>query len=388
MKENYLLYLSTNTLWGGSEILWSHSASRFIEEGWTVHAATFYGHTNIKELLPLQGSFTNLALKNNPGLIDRILKKLRILPTIEKDNLSILLSNRKPDLAIISHGNSKDGLALMQACYENNIPYINIIHLAFEGLWPGMNDERINRLNILFEKSRANYFVSKQTMLMHERLLGKEFINNKIIYNPFTKSITKEIEYPPVTNGHYKVALCGRIENFHKGYDLLIDLAAMDKWRNRNITFSIFGDGPHKELLERMITMNRISNVVICGHTTDITTIWNAHQILMMPSRMEGQSLTLIEAMWLKRAAIVTNVGGVEELVKEGITGFIAAFPTLQHLDMAMEKAWNARDEWETLGINAHTHIVQEHPADATNYFNNEIKSMVASLAAKSNAKV
>ena len=63
---------------------------------------------------------------------------------------------------------------MMQLCVDHQIPFVNIIHLVSESLWPGLDDERINRLNILFDKARMNYFVSKHTLYMHEKILGKK----------------------------------------------------------------------------------------------------------------------------------------------------------------------------------------------------------------------
>ena len=208
---------------------------------------------------------------------------------------------------------------------------------------------------------------------------GKKFSNNRIIYNPFTKASNDLVPFPRST-GFYKVALIGRIENFHKGYDLLIDVVKEKKWQERNIRFSIFGKGPHLGLLNRLIAINKIKNISIHKHVDDISEIWKEHHILMMPSRMEGQSLSLIEAMRFKRAAIVTNVGGVEELIEDNVSGFIAAFPTAMHIDEALERAWDKRDRWEEMGIKACDKIITSHPANAILYFNKQIEQLLESI--------
>ncbi len=92
-----------------------------------------------------------------------------------------------------------------------------------------------------------------------------------------------------------------------------------------------------------------------------------------MPSRLEGQSLTLIEAMNFKRACIVTQVGGIEELIEDGKSGFIAAYPCSAAIEHALERAWEKRDDWEQMGIEAYNSIKSNHPADATTYFLEQI---------------
>ena len=92
---------------------------------------------------------------------------------------------------------------------------------------------------------------------------------------------------------------------------------------------------------------------------------------------MEGQSLALTEAMHYKRAAIVTRVGGADELIEEGQSGFIADAATAQSIDDALERAWNKRTEWEQMGIAAKKHVVEKHPADAVQYFTDQLQEFL-----------
>ncbi len=379
MKRKYILYLTTNTSWGGSEILWTQSANKFIDKGFFVKAGAYYDFENLKPFLSGKEQYFDLRKRFiPPATVLRAFEKMKIGSYAPVDNLLEVIKKHKPDIAVISQGNNKDGLGLMQFCYENDIAFINIIQLVSESLWPGLDDKKIDQLNVLFDKAVVNYFVSKHTQHMHEKVLGKKLCNAKCIYNPFTKTSAEGVKYPVVKDGGFKVGLIGRLECFHKGYDLLIDVVKQEKWRERNISFSIFGKGPHLQLLKRTIKQHRIKNIVIKEHIENIAAIWKDHHILMMPSRMEGQSLTLIEAMRFKRAAIVTNVGGVEELIEDGKSGFIAEYPAEKYIDMAMERAWEAREYWEQMGIAAYEQIQKKHPKDAVAYFNEQLEKILS----------
>ena len=379
MKRKYILYLTTNSTWGGSEILWAQSAKKFIDKGFFVKAGAYYDFDQLKPYLSGKEQYVDLRKRFiPPAAVLRAFEKMKIGSYAPVDNLTEVIKKHKPDLAVISQGNNKDGLGLMQFCCDNNIPFVNIIHLVTESLWPGLDDKKIDQLNVLFDKAIVNFFVSMHVQQMHEKILGKKLSNAKPIYNPFTKSSVDSIKYPVVKDGGFKVALIGRLECFHKGYDLLIDVVKQEKWRERNISFSIFGKGPHLQLLKRTIKLHRIKNIVIKEHIENIASVWKEHHILMMPSRMEGQSLTLIEAMWFKRAAIVTNVGGVEELIQDGKSGFIAEYPAEKFLDIAMERAWQAREYWEQMGVTAYEQIHNKHPADAVLYFNEQVEKLLS----------
>ena len=57
------------------------------------------------------------------------------------------------------------------------------------------------------------------------------------------------------------------------------------------------------------------------------------------------------------RVPIVTDVGGSAEVVVDGATGYIAAAPTEDALDDAMERAWNERHRWRDVGAAAAARI-------------------------------
>ena len=74
----------------------------------------------------------------------------------------------------------------------------------------------------------------------------------------------------------------------------------------------------------------------------------------MMFSRAEGTPLALVEAMLCGRPAIVSDVGGNQEWVTEGQTGFVAEAPVIGPTRAALERAWSARQDWKAMGLQAH----------------------------------
>lgn len=50
----------------------------------------------------------------------------------------------------------------------------------------------------------------------------------------------------------------------------------------------------------------------------------------------------------------MTDVGGNLEWVDEPATGFVAEATSAKCLDVALERAWKARDRWESIGQSAH----------------------------------
>jgi glycosyltransferase involved in cell wall biosynthesis len=96
--------------------------------------------------------------------------------------------------------------------------------------------------------------------------------------------------------------------------------------------------------------MMNLKNIDFTGFVDDIETLWSRHHALILPSQYEGMPVALVEAMLCGRAAIVTDVAGNRELIRDGINGFLAKAPTLELLDEAMNRAWTNRGSLMEMG--------------------------------------
>ncbi len=148
-----------------------------------------------------------------------------------------------------------------------------------------------------------------------------------------------------------RMACVARFEVRDKGQDLLLEALADPVWRARDFRLDFFGSGPDREILEDLISFYGLGDKVrIVGFESDIRKIWKEHHLLVLPSLSEGTPISLIEAQLCGRAALVTRVDGNPEWVEEGKTGFLAEAPTVHHLRLALERAWENRYRWEEMG--------------------------------------
>ncbi len=106
-----------------------------------------------------------------------------------------------------------------------------------------------------------------------------------------------------------------------------------------------------REILEDLISFYRLGDKVrIVGFESDIRKIWGDHGLLVLPSLSEGTPISLIEAQLCARASLVTRVDRYPEWVEEGKTGFLAEAPTVYHLRLTLERAWENRHRWAEMG--------------------------------------
>jgi len=86
----------------------------------------------------------------------------------------------------------------------------------------------------------------------------------------------------------------------------------------------IMGDGVEYQKLSSEIGDNGLSNYVyLLGYRNDVNEIFLASDLFLLSSFTEGTSVTLLEAMNAGLPAVVTNVGGNPEILKNGETGFL-----------------------------------------------------------------
>ena len=377
MQKKNILFLSTNGSWGGSEVLWSMAAASIASPSIQVSTGTFYGE--VAKLRESEIPATNLGLSKMKvqSLAKRIVRKVSRGKLYAEYFLTTYLKDKKPDLVVISQGNNFDGKDFMLSCISAGVKFVTITHLVTKAHWYFLNDRSIEELTNCYVRAHRNYFVASESLRIHEQMIGSPCENAEIIFNPFINKGGGNFPFPDLKDGYYKIALVGRHELFHKGYDLLLEVLASEEWKSRPVKFNIFGKGPHTDLLSRLISICGNPHVKVQAHQEDVENIWRAHHLLLMPSRMEGQSLSLLEAMHYNRAAIVTRRADNADMVEDGVTGFIAPHANTESLAETMERAWAQRNEWESMGLAAGRSARTNQPANAVDFFNQKLLAIL-----------
>jgi glycosyltransferase involved in cell wall biosynthesis len=158
----------------------------------------------------------------------------------------------------------------------------------------------------------------------------------------------------------------------HKGQDVLFEVLADNKWKSRNLSITLCGKGLYEDYLKDLANFYALSNVTFGGQQP-VDKIWEDHHALLLPSRKEGMSLALIEAMMMGRFGISTDVGGAREIIEDNVNGFIAKGPTAELLDEAMERAWARRNDWQNISEKAFHSIRQQIPINPSGYLADKI---------------
>jgi glycosyltransferase involved in cell wall biosynthesis len=116
----------------------------------------------------------------------------------------------------------------------------------------------------------------------------------------------------------------GRLSSEKGVADLLRAFAVLAKDEPRRCMLVIVGDGPERKNLENLAQELRIAECTrFAGHVADPSLFYAAADVLAIPSLSEGAPYALLEALAAGLPVVATAVGGIPEMVSDGINAVL-----------------------------------------------------------------
>lgn len=126
-----------------------------------------------------------------------------------------------------------------------------------------------------------------------------------------------------VAADRFVVGWFGRMTAVKRTDDLLDALAALRE-RGVDALLLLVGDGADRERLERLAHGRGLArSVLFLGYQEDVARWYAVCDAIVLTSANEGTPVTLIEALAARRPVVATRVGGVPDVVEEGVTGYL-----------------------------------------------------------------
>ncbi|CAH0131858.1 MULTISPECIES: glycosyltransferase family 4 protein [Peribacillus] len=145
----------------------------------------------------------------------------------------------------------------------------------------------------------------------------------------------------------------GRLNEFKGVHHLISALKELKKTRGDWVCW-IVGDGPKElELKNKSKAEGLESDVIFMGRRDDVPFLLSLSDIFVLPTLMENQPLSVIEAQITGKAVIASDVGGVPEIIEHGITGVLSPAGDEQMLTMHINYLLENESYMKTLGLNA-----------------------------------
>jgi glycosyltransferase involved in cell wall biosynthesis len=115
----------------------------------------------------------------------------------------------------------------------------------------------------------------------------------------------------------------GRLEPV-KRLDLFLEMARRVRDRRSDVRFVVAGEGREESRLRALAVSLGIQNeMMFLGHRDDVFDVLRAFDIMVLCSDHEGLPMVLLEAMALGALVVARAVGGIPEVIEQGVSGVL-----------------------------------------------------------------
>lgn len=180
-----------------------------------------------------------------------------------------------------------------------------------------------------WQKIFIRFLVWLTILLSHKTISVSEKTKKDVSDLPFLKNklsvIYNGVRDFELTGRSEKIFTVGAISELHriKGLDILLD--AWKKFmKGRDVRLVIIGDGEERQNLVNMAkNMGISSSVIFKGFVENARSFLSEFDIFVIPSRSEAMPYALLEAGFAKRPVIATEIGGIPEVIENGLNGIL-----------------------------------------------------------------
>ena len=123
--------------------------------------------------------------------------------------------------------------------------------------------------------------------------------------------------------------------NKNKNHEVVV--RALAGLKGQNIVYMIAGEGNQKEHLNTLAEENGVS-LRLLGFREDICSLLEAADVFAFPSKREGLSVSVMEAMFMKKPVIASKIRGNIDLIKDGENGLLVYPNTVDAWEQGLYK--------------------------------------------------
>jgi glycosyltransferase involved in cell wall biosynthesis len=151
---------------------------------------------------------------------------------------------------------------------------------------------------------------------------------------------------------------CMAVLEERKGHRFLLEALALLKARGVKVQCLLAGEGPERETLENMTArLGLAREVKFSGFIADTPAFLADIDVFVLPSLYEGLGVAALEAMAAGKPVVASGVGGLADLIADGITGLLIPPRNAEALSDAVARLIHDRTLAGALGRRAAMHV-------------------------------
>lgn len=157
------------------------------------------------------------------------------------------------------------------------------------------------------------------------------------------------------------VAIVGRLAK-EKGHRTLLLAAKELVGHPRAPLFAIVGEGATRDELEALVDELGIrESVRFLGRRTDVAAIYQAVDVIVNASSLEGLSMTLLESLAARKTVVASTIPGNMEIIRPEETGLLFPTGSVEALTEALCRVLDDPDLADRLARNGHDLVRREY---------------------------
>ena len=167
-------------------------------------------------------------------------------------------------------------------------------------------------------------------------------IYNGIAYQKFKKRTSRSLQKPTF------VVAC-HLRHSKGIQDLIEAVALLPKEMVSHLCIDIYGEGEYQSTLELLISKHHLQdNFVFKGSVANLYEIYYHYDYMLQPTHMECFSLAILESLSANVPVITTPVGGNEEVIVNGVNGYILPVQDPKAWSVLLKKIYTGEEKIAT----------------------------------------
>jgi glycosyltransferase involved in cell wall biosynthesis len=143
-------------------------------------------------------------------------------------------------------------------------------------------------------------------------------------------------------------------------------LLAVAKANRSDIKLLIVGDGPERQELEKLSDELGLKNrIIFTGFRRDMADMYAAMDLFALPTLREAFGNVIVEAMLSKVPVLASYVGGIPEIINDGVNGFMAPVAEVDAWSEAITRIYDNRNNLNDMTELAYSQAKEKYDLEA-----------------------
>jgi len=138
--------------------------------------------------------------------------------------------------------------------------------------------------------------------------------------------------------GRFAIGTFARLHE-EKGHRFLLEAVAALKERVPRLLLLVVGEGPERSAIERQVERDGLGHLVrLLGWRRDAMELMASVDAVVQPTLQEAFSQVMVEALWMQKPLIITDVSGAPDIITDGENGLLVPRGDAAALARAIER--------------------------------------------------